>query len=113
MVKTTLAALLLLAAGAAPSLAADPILGKWRSPNGRLVEVRDCGGRFCATVLTGRHKGRSVGTLEGGGGDYTGTVIDPRSERTYRGTATVEGASLRLQGCALRVVCRTQNWTRA
>lgn len=98
---------------AAPTLAAEPILGRWLSPGGRVVEVKDCGGRYCATVVTGKYRGKSVGTMSGSGGDYNGTVTDPRDDRTYNGSATVDGSQLTLEGCALKVICKTQRWTRA
>ncbi|GGE07600.1 hypothetical protein GCM10011390_28310 [Aureimonas endophytica] len=113
MLRSSLAALCLLSLGAGSALAEEPILGQWRSPGGRIVEVKDCGGQFCATVLTGQHKGKSVGTLSGKGGEYRGTVTDPRDDRDYAGTAKVEGSRLVLEGCALKVFCRKQSWTRA
>ncbi|KAB0679390.1 DUF2147 domain-containing protein [Aureimonas leprariae] len=114
MLKPALAALsLLLAAG--PAFADEPILGRWLSPGGRVVEVTDCGGQFCATVKTGKYKGKSVGTMSGSGGDYSGTVTDPRDDRTYDGTATVDsdGSTMTLEGCALKIICKKQHWTRA
>ncbi|WP_152046400.1 DUF2147 domain-containing protein [Aureimonas psammosilenae] len=113
MLKTSIAALCLTALCASPAFSAEPILGKWRSPGGRIVEVTDCGGKFCATVLTGQHKGKSVGTMSGAGGDYRGTVIDPRDDKSYSGTARVEGARLVMEGCALKIFCKKQSWTRA
>jgi uncharacterized protein (DUF2147 family) len=98
---------------ATPALAAEPIVGRWLSPGGRIVEVKSCGGQYCATVVTGKYRGKSVGTMSGSGGDYSGTVTDPRDDRTYSGSATVEGSELTLEGCALKVICRTQRWTRA
>lgn len=113
MLKTsTIAAFCILSLGTTSALSAEPILGKWRAPGGGIVDVTDCSGSFCATVISGKHKGKSVGTMSGAGGTYTGTVTDPRDDRTYDGTATVNGGGLTLRGCALRIFCRNQHWTR-
>ena len=95
------------------SLSAEPILGQWRAPGGGIVEVSACGEAFCAEVVSGRHAGKSVGQMDGAGESYEGTVTDPRDDRTYQGTAVIEGNQLSLTGCALAVFCRTQVWTRA
>ena len=79
------------------------------------VEVTNCGPRFCATVRTGKYTGKSVGTMSGSNGDYSGTVTDPQDDKTYNGTAKVaaDGSALTLQGCALKIFCKKQKWTRA
>lgn len=108
---------LILSAAVALSLggiasAAEPIVGKWRAPDGGIVQVTSCGEGFCAKVITGQHKGTDVGQMQGAGTDYSGTVTDPRDNRTYEGSATVEGAQMKLTGCALKVFCKTQVWVR-
>ncbi|MCQ0987969.1 DUF2147 domain-containing protein [Jiella marina] len=110
--KKTILTLAALAAFSAPSLAADPILGKWRAPGGGIVHVTSCGGSYCATVVSGQHKGKAVGRMNGQNGEYTGSVTDPRDDRTYSGSATVGGGTLKLTGCALKIFCKTQVWTR-
>lgn len=92
---------------------AEPILGKWRAPGGAIVEVEPCGDAYCATVITGRHKGKDAGSMRGEGGVYSGTVTDPRDDRSYSGRAKVEGDALEMTGCALKVLCKTQTWTRS
>ena len=110
--KTLLIAIALAATFAAPTLAADPILGKWRAPGGGVVEVSPCGGSYCATVITGKNKGKSVGRMKGSAGSYTGQVTDPRDNRTYSGSAKVDATQLKLTGCALKIFCKTQVWVR-
>ncbi|MDY8110439.1 DUF2147 domain-containing protein [Fulvimarina sp. 2208YS6-2-32] len=99
---------------ASSAVAAEPIVGQWRAPGGGIVEIAPCGGAYCATVIRGEHKGKSVGQMSGSGASYTGTVTDPRDEKTYAGTVEVApgGASLKLEGCALKIFCKTQTWTR-
>ena len=110
----------LMAAAAALSLtaatsafAAEPIVGTWRSEDGGLVQIASCGEAYCATVIKGEHKGESVGRMSGSGSQYTGTVKDPRDEKSYDGSAKVEGSQLTLEGCALKILCKSQVWTRA
>ncbi|MBB4004262.1 MAG: DUF2147 domain-containing protein [Aurantimonas endophytica] len=95
------------------SLAAEPIVGKWRAPGGGIVEVSACGNAFCAEVISGQHAGKSAGQMSSNGSGYEGTVTDPRDDRTYQGTAVIEGNQLKLTGCALSIFCKTQVWTRA
>lgn len=102
----------LLALATTGALANEPILGKWRAPGGGIVEVTTCGGSYCAQVVSGRHKGKAAGRMSGSGGVYQGTVTDPRDDKTYSGRAAVDGKVLKLKGCALKIFCKTQTWTR-
>ncbi|MEN3791557.1 DUF2147 domain-containing protein [Fulvimarina sp. MAC3] len=97
---------------AASAVSAEPIVGQWRAPGGGVVEVVPCQGDFCATVVSGEHKGKSVGRMSGTGASYSGTVTDPREDKTYDGTAAINGNTLKLQGCALKIFCKTQTWKR-
>ncbi|MBO0661398.1 DUF2147 domain-containing protein [Jiella sp. MQZ9-1] len=110
--KTFVLAAALAATLAVPAVSAEPILGKWRAPGGGIVRVSTCGGGYCATVISGEHKGKSVGRMSGTGGEYAGEVTDPRDNRTYSGTARVSATQLKLTGCALKIFCKTQVWTR-
>lgn len=102
-----------IAAITSPTLSAEPIVGKWRAPGGGVVKVTSCGNAaYCAKVITGEHKGKSVGQMSGAGVEYVGTVTDPREDRTYSGKARVEGGRLKLTGCALKIFCKTQIWIR-
>ena len=110
--KSLLLGAALAVSAASPALSADPILGKWRAPGGGIVEVSTCGGEYCATVISGQHKGKAVGRMSGSAGNYTGQVTDPRDDRTYSGSASVSATQLELTGCALKVFCKTQVWVR-
>ncbi len=111
MSRSALLALLLAATASVPA-SAESILGTWRLSNGERVTYAPCGPAYCSTVDSGRYKGQSVGRMEGAGPDYTGTVTDPRDNKTYEGRASVEGNTLVLTGCVARVFCRSQTWTR-
>jgi len=41
-----------------------------------------------------------------------GRLYNPDDGRTYGGTVRLKGGVLELEGCALKVVCRSQTWRR-
>ena len=108
--KSWIAAALLLAPGLA--LAAEPIEGNWKTASGATAVIAKCGGRFCITLKTGKHAGKRIGKLEGAGADYSGSITDPETDKTYSGAGTVSGKSLKMKGCVLAVLCKSQTWSR-
>ena len=112
MMRTAIAVALGAMMLAGPAYAAEPIVGQWRTQEGSIAEIVPCSAGYCVTLRSGQHQGRQIGQMSGSGANYTGTVTDPASDRTYQGRATVSGSQLSLTGCALRVFCRTQTWTR-
>ncbi len=111
MTKHLALAAILLALGG-PAYAAEPIVGTWRLSNGETVDYKPCGAKFCSTVNTGAYRGKTVGTVEGSGARYTGTVVDPSSDKSYEGRVEINGDTLVLTGCVAKVFCRSQTWTR-
>ncbi len=107
----TIAAALLLSAGA---VYADPIEGNWRTQSGETAAIGNCGGGFCITLQTGKHKGKRIGKVSAeGGGQYSGSITDPANDKTYSGSASVNGGSMKMKGCVLGgLICRSQNWTK-
>lgn len=102
------------ALAAAPGLsasAADPLLGLWKTASGETAAIDRCGSAVCITLKTGKHAGRQIGRLSGSAPDDTGEMTDPANEKTYSGSATLAGATLKLKGCVLKVLCRSQSWT--
>ena len=97
---------------AVAAMAAEPIEGNWKTASGETAAIAECGGGFCITVKTGRYAGKAIGRLEGSGGSYDGTITDPAEDKTYSGSGTVSGGTLRLKGCVLKVLCKSQTWTR-
>ena len=103
-----LGATLALTAGAL----ADPIAGNWKTDSGETAAITG-GGPFTITLKTGKHAGKRIGTFSAsGGGKYKGKITDPTNDKTYAGNATLSGGSLKMQGCVMGVLCRTQNWKR-
>jgi uncharacterized protein (DUF2147 family) len=122
---------------AAPALAGDPT-GLWQTPtNGGQVRIARCGEALCGTLVTSDHIRadanvrdqrnknaelrtrplRGLPMLSGFTGGPTewrgGTVYNPEDGGTYRGTITLTNAdTLRLRGCIVAPLCKTQTWTR-
>jgi uncharacterized protein (DUF2147 family) len=111
MIRTLiLAGAVVLSAGLAH--ADEVIVGNWKTVAGDTAEIAPCSGGFCVTLKTGKFAGKKIGTLSGTGGTYTGEITDPANDKTYSGSGTVSGSSLKMKGCVLKVLCKSQTWTR-
>ena len=112
------------------------VLGTWKEPAGAKIEVHRCGADVCAKLLKlsddapGTNDGnnpdkalkqRPLVGLEIGTGfhlvDEThaedGKLYDPKSGKTYHGSMTSEGDSLKLRGyVGVKAFGRTETWTR-
>ena len=92
---------------------ADPIEGDWKTADGPTAAIGKCGGGFCVVMKTGNYPGKQIGKFQAkGDGQYTGTLTDPKDDKTYSGSAKLNGSSLSLTGCALKIFCKTQKWSR-
>ncbi len=107
---TILAAALLVSAGTA--FAEEPIVGNWKTVAGDTAAITPCSDSFCVTLKTGKYAGKRIGKLQGKGDSYTGELTDPSEDKTYSGSGTVSGNSIRMKGCVLKVFCKSQTWTR-
>lgn len=113
--------------------------GLWRTPSdgGSLVRLAPCGRNLCGAIVSSprlkahpgqrdvrnadpakRHrplKGLRILEVAPGaaGQDGEGWVYNPEDGRTYRGAIrlTPDGR-LRLRGCVVRPLCKTQVWVR-
>lgn len=106
--KRLIVAAMLLSAGSA--FAGEPIEGKWKTASGETAQIAPCGGGFCVTLTTGKYAGRQIGKLAGSGAEYSGEITDPANDKTYSGYGTVAGTSLKMKGCVLSVLCKSQTW---
>jgi uncharacterized protein (DUF2147 family) len=93
---------------------ADPIEGNWRTQSGETAAVGNCGGSFCITLKTGKHKGKGIGKVSSDGdGQYSGSITDPATDKTYSGKASMSGSSMNMKGCIFGgLICRSQTWTK-
>jgi len=98
---------------AVPALA-EPIEGVWLRPStGALVKFQPCGGGYCGIVQSGKFTGKSIGTMTGSGGNYTGKITDLAENKTYKGRASVNGDTMNLKGCVLGgLICKGEDWQR-
>jgi uncharacterized protein (DUF2147 family) len=103
------AALALAATGAQ---AAEPIEGNWKTASGETAVIGKCGTAYCVTLKTGKHSGKQIGKLSGKDGEYSGEITDPADDKTYSGSGSVNGNSLKMKGCVLAILCKSQTWTR-
>ena len=101
-----------LALSALTAQAAEPIEGNWKTASGATAEIAPCGGSFCVTLRSGKHNGKQIGKMSGTGDSYTGEITDPDNDKTYSGSGSVSGNSLKMKGCVLAVLCKSQTWTR-
>jgi uncharacterized protein (DUF2147 family) len=92
--------------------AEEPIVGNWKTAAGDTAVIASCGGSYCVTLKTGKYAGRQIGKMHGKGGTYTGEITDPAADKTYAGSGTTSGSTLKMQGCVLKVFCKSQTWTR-
>ncbi|MFG1362086.1 DUF2147 domain-containing protein [Xanthobacter versatilis] len=105
-------------AGAAD--AADA-LGKFTRPStGTVVNFYDCGGKLCGKIIsvTNPKFQSTVGQLivngaeSVGSGKWKGNLFDPDTNKTYKGSMTLAGDGLRLEGCVAAVLCSGETWRR-
>lgn len=107
---TILAAALLVSAGAA--FADEPIVGNWKTMEGDTAAITPCAGSYCVTLKTGKYAGKQIGRMQGTGNSYTGELTDPAEDKTYSGSGTVSGNTVRMKGCVMKVFCKSQTWTK-
>jgi uncharacterized protein (DUF2147 family) len=115
MIRTwILAVVTALSAGsfAMQASAAEPIEGNWKTLVGDIAKIAPCSEGFCSTLINGKFAGKQIGHMQGTGGLYNGQITDPKDDKTYDGSAAVTGNALKLQGCVLKIFCKTQVWVR-
>ncbi len=137
MLRIAALSLVLAAAASTPALASD-IVGRWVTPTKGEVEIFKCGAALCGKLLGSprldqephltdalnkdtskrARKLKGMTFLEGFGGGPTvfsgGKLYNPDDGATYTGTITVvDAATLKLKGCVVAPLCKTQVWKRA
>jgi uncharacterized protein (DUF2147 family) len=105
-------------------------LGTWRNPSGSVrIRASRCGNVVCGTIVFANDKAKAdakrggtdplIGTqlfeefTARGPNQWRGRVFVPDLNRRVTGTATLETPNtIRVEGCAAKVICRNQVWTR-
>jgi uncharacterized protein (DUF2147 family) len=138
----SLAAALLGASLVAAAQAATPVTGTWLSADGGTkVRVSDCGGKLCGKVVwlnepidrstgkpkTDKHNSDAAkrarpllgvqvvqGMKPAGDNKWSGQIYNADDGKTYQANVTlVSDNAMRVQGCVLGLLCKSQTWTRA
>ena len=124
------------AAVATPAFASD-ITGRWLTPSKGEVEIYRCGAALCGRLLgsprlarephltdalnkDAAKRGRKIKGMtllegfSGGPSEFRGgRLYNPEDGNTYTGTITVvDGDTLKLKGCVVAPLCKTQVWKR-
>lgn len=126
MKHLAIAGILMLTAAAAQ---ADPLEGVWKTQpdDGKFahVTIAPCGAMLCGVIsktyeasgaeYNSENKGKRIviDMAPQGGGKYEGKVWRPSNNKVYLGKMTLNGNSVKLQGCvAGGLICSSQQWAR-
>lgn len=117
-------------AAAVAKLPDGAYLGTWQNPSGSVrIRAERCGDQVCGIIVYANDKAKAdarrggtdplIGTqlfeefTARGPREWRGRVFVPDMNRRVTGTATlVSENTIRVEGCAARVICRNQVWTR-
>jgi uncharacterized protein (DUF2147 family) len=135
MIWLSLASAAMQASGSVPAADAG-VRGFWQEPSGAVIRIAQCAQGLCLTIVAlspGDHphtdvqnpdeklRGRPLCGLRIGQGFSPsdsqhaagGHIYDPKSGRTYSGSMTAQGNTLRLRGyLGFEWLGRTESWTR-
>ena len=119
-----------------------PVTGTWLSADGGTkVRVSDCGGKLCGKVVwlnepidkatglpkTDKHNADAAkrtrpligvqvvqGMKPSGDNKWSGEIYNADDGRIYQASVTlISDNAMRVQGCVLSLLCKSQTWTRA
>lgn len=93
------------------AFSADIIAGNWKTQSGETALITGSGS-YSIVLKTGKHVGKNIGSMSGANGKYTGTITDPADNKNYKGSARVSGTVMKMKGCVLAVLCKTQTWNK-
>ena len=109
--------------------ATQPIEGRWANPSRSvIIDIAPCGTAFCGTVAWASAKAQQdarrgtsqlIGTqlltkLQHRNSTWHGRLFVPdQNMRANAKLQLVGNQQLKVSGCAIRRICRSQTWTRA
>ena len=114
---------------ATPALAADPVVGLYKTQPGDTgsfahVEIYECDANICGVIRKAfdssgaEVESDTVGkrmiwnmSIDGAGEYSGGKIWAPDRDKVYNSKMALTGSTLSVSGCVL-VVCRSQDWTR-
>ncbi len=130
---------LLLVLGGVPALASSAP-GTWAMKNGKVtVKVSDCGSSLCGRIVAlkepiSKIDGKPkidrenpnpslrkrpliglpvlVGMKAAGANTWKGAIYNPDDGNTYTGTVKLQGGAMQVQGCVMKVLCKTNTFVR-
>jgi uncharacterized protein (DUF2147 family) len=119
---------------------AEEPYGTWAMSNGKVtVKVSDCGGTLCGVIvglkepiskIDGKPKvdrenpdpskrkrpviGLSIliGMKPDGENKWKGAIYNPDDGKTYSASVRLDGSRMKVKGCVLGVLCKTNNFVR-
>ena len=109
MVRNMVIAAALAVSLATPATAADVIVGNWTTEAGSTAQISG-GGSYSIKLISGEHSGKTIGSMSGSNGKYSGTITDPNNNKTYSGSARISGTTMRMKGCVAKILCKVQTW---
>ena len=111
-----------LMAATTPASAFEPY-GIWvREESGTVFDFYNCAGKLCAKVIevSKDEEKQAIGTVilrsatRDTHGIWRGDIFNTDDGKIYSGAVTVEKANeLKLEGCLLRYLCKSELWMRA
>lgn len=129
-----------LLAVAAPAIANAGPFGVWAMSNGKVtVQVAACGANLCATIvglqepiskIDGKPKvdrmnpnpslrqrplmglGILIGMKPAGSNQWKGAIYNPDDGKTYAAGVKLDGNTMKVQGCVLSILCKTNTFVR-
>ncbi len=126
-IALTTIALGTMSATASASVTGDLAGTKWKTKGGKSIVQFSSNGKSAkikkilkgnknAVSKKGAKKGQKIqgmtilwGLSSNG---KSGKVFDPEGGKTYSGSVTLNGNKLKLKGCAMKVFCKSQTWTK-
>jgi len=93
-------------------LAQEPVVGTWKTQVGTTAAIDECAQGYCITMKTGNSAGKRIGSFQGSNGNFTGSIVEPESKKTFTGVLTLSGDTVHMRGCTMKVICVSLIWTR-
>jgi len=99
----------------APGAQAAQLDGLWKTKSGDQAQFYACGKAHCVKLVSGKYQGQVIADdlMDDGTGVFSGHLRDPADDKVYSGQASLsDPQTLQLKGCALKIFCKSQYWTR-